>query len=324
MSAIWHHADTDGCDHSLGTEHEGTVYLKVTVGNETCAASVFGTLDTTGPPADCTFSRDRGIFLEGLAGARAKLKALKDEYDQLKSDQKFLDGWAQIASGDKAIARAKALEAKAKTDPAAAKEFAEYKKAAATLLRDIFRVQSDIESVGQQIEEATLSVNDASDALTKCQSGRFLATAGMRASCDDEASALGDAQGRRDAYADVRRLVSRTLPAKLKTDGTRTSRALGSFVRLLPSASAGARPFAAQLTRLLKGSSLLGAWSKTLDSRLAAAKAQVATLRCAHRLPELGRLRVEWRAAPAGRRPPACIGQVTLKLPNISVGWTAQ
>jgi hypothetical protein len=52
--AVWHHADTDSCAHT-GFQHNGTVTVVVTTPAWRCAATFFGTLTKSGPPAQrCT------------------------------------------------------------------------------------------------------------------------------------------------------------------------------------------------------------------------------------------------------------------------------
>ena len=55
--AVWHHADTDGCNHALmgPAGHLGTVTVTVKNSFWTCTATFFGTNTTSGPPAQrCT------------------------------------------------------------------------------------------------------------------------------------------------------------------------------------------------------------------------------------------------------------------------------
>jgi hypothetical protein len=55
--AVWHHSDTDGCNHTLmgPAGHLGTVTVTVKNAVWTCTASFFGTNTTSGPPAQrCT------------------------------------------------------------------------------------------------------------------------------------------------------------------------------------------------------------------------------------------------------------------------------
>ena len=57
--AVWHHADTDGCNHALmgPAGHLGTVTVTVKNAFWTCTATFFGTNTTSGPPAQrCTRS----------------------------------------------------------------------------------------------------------------------------------------------------------------------------------------------------------------------------------------------------------------------------
>jgi hypothetical protein len=57
VTAVWKHSDADGCTHDNGAQHNGTITLQATLADEVCAASYLGTVDGTGPPADCTSSR---------------------------------------------------------------------------------------------------------------------------------------------------------------------------------------------------------------------------------------------------------------------------
>ena len=55
--AVWHHSDTDGCNHALmgPAGHLGTVTVTVKNAFWTCTATFFGTNTTSGPPAQrCT------------------------------------------------------------------------------------------------------------------------------------------------------------------------------------------------------------------------------------------------------------------------------
>ena len=55
--AVWHHSDTDGCNHALmgPAGHLGTVTVAVKNAFWTCTATFFGTNTTSGPPAQrCT------------------------------------------------------------------------------------------------------------------------------------------------------------------------------------------------------------------------------------------------------------------------------
>jgi hypothetical protein len=51
--AVWHHADTDGCNHALMGPygHTGTVTVIVKTSDWECTATFFGTITRSGPPA---------------------------------------------------------------------------------------------------------------------------------------------------------------------------------------------------------------------------------------------------------------------------------
>jgi hypothetical protein len=51
--AVWHHADTDGCNHTtMGPAgHPGTVTVTVKTNAWSCTATFFGTNTDQGPPA---------------------------------------------------------------------------------------------------------------------------------------------------------------------------------------------------------------------------------------------------------------------------------
>ena len=273
VRAAWHHANEDGCSHS-GAQHQGTVTLLLKLPPVTCAASYFGTLDNTGPPAVCSEKRcDDEVA--AVARARARLTALEQEKDRLETDL----AWAKLAvsAAERALDNAKAGLGKA--DEAAKAKLKEIAREGLKAVGDVLRIEDRLERIQELVDETKADLRELEKKLAACEAGRELASAASAASsaaCGAELSALAAAEGRAKAYRDVRGLLSKRLLATAKADEAATAAGLRSLAGLLPPGQAArARSVAARFDAAVKALGRLERDSKSLDGKLLAAGRQV-------------------------------------------------